>query len=137
MNRRSFLTTSALGSVALVVGCKPKAPYALVPISGVATYNGKPLPTGFTVQLEPPDGARASVGVIREGGKFEMVHTPSQKGAKPGTNVVHIYWNDPPEVNPVPDEYKNLMAKYGFSGSEKMTVEVSKKDANFKIDFTD
>ena len=114
MNRRSFLTTAALGSVALVVGCKPKAPYALVPISGVATYNGKPLPTGFTVQLEPPD-----------------------KGAKPGTNVVHIYWNDPPEVNPVPDEYKNLMAKYGFSGSEKMTVEVSKKDANFKIDFTD
>lgn len=137
MNRRSFLATAALGSVALVVGCGPKAPYQVVPISGVATYNGQPLPVGFTVQLEPPDGSRASVGVIREGGKFEMVHTTAQKGAKTGSNTVRVYWNDPPEINPVPDEYKKLMAKYGFGGTENMTVEITKKDTNFKIDFVD
>ena len=137
MNRRSFLATMACGATLAVVGCKPKAPYSLVPISGVATYNGNPLPVGFTVQLEPTDGSRASMGKIQEGGKFEMRHTASQMGAKPGTNVVHVYWNDPPEVNPVPDEYKKMMEKYKFGGTENMTVEISKKDANFKIDFVD
>ena len=137
MNRRYFLL--GLGACALtpLTGCKPKAPYALVPIKGVATYNGQPLPEGFSIQFEPEDGSRPSFGKIGPGGSFEAIHTATQKGVKTGKNVVKVYWNEPPELNPVPEEYKNLMAKYGFTGSETMTVDIQKKDSNFTVDFKD
>ena len=138
MNRRTFLAYSCVSLLgATAVGCGPKAPYEIAPIKGVATYNGKPLPEGFTLQFEPADGSRPSVAKINSDGSFEAVHTASQKGVKPGSNAVVVYWNDPPEVNPVPEEFAPLVKKYGFGGSDKMTVEISKKDSNFKVDFTD
>ncbi|MBP3557394.1 MAG: hypothetical protein J6K20_06785 [Thermoguttaceae bacterium] len=136
MNRRVFLAslmTSA--AVVAVSGCGPKAPYELVPISGVATYQGKPIPTGFRVEFIPADGSRSSFGNIQEGGKFEAVHTPSQKGVKSGTCQVKIYWNDNPEINPVPEEYAEMIAKYGHTGTDVKEIEIKKKDKNFKIDF--
>ena len=138
MNRRTFLTYSCATLVgATFVGCAPKAPYDLVPIKGVATYNGKPLPEGFTLQFENADGSRPSIAKIGPDGSFEAIHTASQKGVKPGSNAIVVYWNDPPEVNPVPEEFAGLVKKYGFTGTDKMTVDISKKDANFKVEFTD
>lgn len=137
MQRRAFLlATLTLGTLAST-GCKPKAPYTLVPIKGVVKYNGQPLPEGFTVQFEPEDGSRASFGKINSDGSFEAIHTATEKGVKAGKNAVRLYWNDPPEVNPVPEEYKALMAKYGFGGSDTMTVEITKKDNKFEVNFTD
>ncbi len=133
MNRRVFL--ASLAAVVAVGGCAPKAPYALVPISGVATYQGKPIPNGFRVEFEPVDGSRASFGNIQEGGKFEAIHTPSQKGVKTGMCKVKIFWNDNPEINPVPEEYAEMIAKYGMSGTDVKEIEIKKKNNNLKIDF--
>ena len=134
MNRRVFLASLASAAVVAVSGCGPKAPYELVPISGVATYQGKPIPTGFRVEFEPSDGSRPSFGQIQDGGKFEVVHTASQKGVKAGACKVKIYWNGNPETDPVPEEYAEMIAKYGPSGTDVSEIEIKKKDNNFKLD---
>ena len=72
---------------------------------------------------------------VNADGTFEAVHTASQKGVKPGENKVVVYWNDPPEVTPVPQEYMELFDKYGFTGSEQLTVNIEKKDAKFEVKY--
>ncbi len=135
MNRRVFLASLASAAVVAVSGCGPKAPYELVPISGVATYQGQPLPTGFRVEFEPTDGSRPSFGNIQDGGKFEVIHTASQKGVKAGMCKVKVYWNGNPETDPVPEEFAEMLSKYGMSGTDVKEVEIKKKDNNFKVDF--
>ena len=136
MNKISF---AFLGLVCAclfaTIGCAPKAPYSLVEISGVASYQGTPLPEGFRVEFAPTDGSRPSFGVIHPGGKFELVHTASQKGAKVGTCKVRVYWNENPQTNPAPEEYQEMLSKYGMTGEDAPEVEVSKKDKDFKVNF--
>lgn len=137
MNRRAFLSAS-FGAVlcGVVAGCNnAKAKYALVPVKGVVTYQGKPLPSGFRVEFAPADGSRASFGNLADDGTFEAIHSPQQKGVKTGTCKVQVYWNADPTVTPVPDEYKDLIARYGFTGTENYTVEISKKESNLEIKF--
>lgn len=134
MNRRVFLASLTTAAVVAVSGCAPKAPYALVPISGVATYRGEPIPTGFRVEFEPTDGGRPSFGQIQAGGKFEVVHTASQKGVKAGPCKVKIYWNGNPETEPVPDDFAEMIVKYGPAGTDAPEIEIKKKDLNFKLD---
>ncbi len=135
MNRRVFLTSLSAGTLLLACGCKPKAPYELAQIAGTVTYQGKPLDERFHIQFVPSDGTRPSMGKLDENGHYEAVHTLAQKGVKPGPCTIEIHWNANPNVTPVPDEYKELIAKYGFTGSEKLSVEIVGKDKKFDIDF--
>ncbi len=136
MNRRFFILAFGACCVAgAICGCGPRAPYKLVTIKGVATYQGTPLPTGFVLQFEPTDASRVSVGVIREGGKFEAVHTPLQKGVKQGACKIRVYWAEPPELKPVPEEFEELLARYGMYGEDAPEIEIKKKNLNFEINF--
>ena len=72
---------------------------------------------------------------VNADGTFEAVHTASQKGVKPGENKVVVYWNDPPEVTPVPQEYMELFDKYGFTGSAQLTMTIEKKDSKFEVKY--
>lgn len=135
MNRRTFIATIGLGATALACGCKPKAPYGLVPVSGVVTYQGKPLDDRFHIEFQNTDGSRPSIARIGEGGKFEAVHTASQKGVKPGSNKVIVYWNADATTTPVPDEFKPMMDKYGFTGSDQLTIEITKKESKLEVKF--
>lgn len=135
MDRRLFLSSLGAGALLTLVGCKPKAPYELVPISGVVKYKGQPLDDKFHIEFTPKDGSRPSMARINADGSFEAVHTASQKGVKPGSNEVIVYWNADPTVTPVPDEFKEMMEKYGFTGKAKLTVEITKKDNNFEVNY--
>lgn len=136
MNRRLLILSFLSCCVAVAFcGCGPKAPYELVPIEGVATYQGTPLPVGFIIQFEPTDGSRPSSGIIREGGTFEAVHTASQKGVKQGPCKIRVYWNEPPELKPVPEEFAEMVARFGMSGPDAPEVEIKKKDKKFEVKF--
>ncbi len=136
MNRRLLILSFLSCCVAVAFcGCGGKAPYKLVPIEGVATYQGTPLPVGFIIQFEPTDGSRPSSGIIREGGKFKAAHTASQMGVKQGPCVVRVYWNEPPELKPVPEEYEDLIARCGMTGEDAPQIEIKKKDTNFEVKF--
>jgi len=135
MDRRSFLATG-VGALCLVCGCKPKAPYEIVPLSGKVTYQGKPLPNTFHIEFEAGDGSRPSMGkILDDAGSFETWHTGTQKGVKPGPNTVTVYWDADPNVTPVPEEYVDMIAKYGFTGTDKLKVEIKGKDSKFEVKF--
>ena len=135
MNRRVFLASIGLGAAALACGCKPKAPYDLVPVSGTITYQGKPLDDRFYIEIQNEDGSRPSIGRPDATGKFEAIHTNTQKGVKPGKNTIVVYWKNNPEVDPIPEEFQPMFKKYGFTGSEKLTIDISKKETNLEIKF--
>lgn len=135
MYRRNFLASLGVGALALVCGCKPKAPYDLVPVSGTVKYKGQPLDERFHVEFTPTDGTRPSMCKLDSEGNFEAIHTASQKGVKPGTNRVIVYWNEDPTTTPIPEEYQEMFSKYGFTGSEQLEVEISKKEKNFEVNY--
>ena len=136
MNRRSFLATTSAGALCLVCGCKPKAPYEVVPLTGKVTYQGKPLPKEFHIEFQNDDGSRPSVGkILDDSGSFETWHTGTQKGVKPGSNTITVYWDNDTAVVPVPEEYTEMIAKYGFGGSANLKVDIKGKDSKFEVNF--
>lgn len=116
-----------------VTGCGVKAPYPVVPIEGVVTWGGKPIPKEFTLRFRPENGMNESTGVIKDGGKFTTIHTVSIDGVPTGQCTVRVAWSGGFGTSP-PDEYKPLVSKYGFT-SEGIPIEITKKDLNLKLDF--
>jgi hypothetical protein len=116
-----------------VIGCGQKAPYPVVPIEGVVTWEGKPIPKEFVLKFRPESGMTESTGFIKDGGKFVTVHTVDIDGVPTGNCTVRVQWNGGDGTSP-PDEYKPLVSKYGFT-TEGFPVEIKKKDKNMKLDF--
>ena len=134
-NLRSVLFVSLLAIVFTAIGCAPKAPYGIVEIAGVATFDGKPLPKDCKIDFIPDDGKRPSSAIIRaDDGKFVAVHTVNQDGVPVGKCKVTVSWAGDIGTSP-PAEFGPLFQKFGF-GKEGMSVEISKADKNFKLDFT-
>jgi len=116
-----------------IAGCGVKAPYPVVPIEGVVTWGGKPIPKEFTLKFRPESGMNESTGFIKDGGKFATIHTVDIDGVPTGKCTVRVIWSGGDGTFP-PDEYKPLVGKYGFT-SEGLPVEITKKDKNMKLDF--
>ena len=132
---RSVLFVSLLAILFTAIGCAPKAPYGIVEIAGVATFNGKPLPKDFKIDFNPDDGKRSSSAIIlADDGKFVASHTVSQDGVPAGKCTVFVSWAGDIGTSP-PAEYGPLFEKFGF-GKEGMPVEISKPDKKFNLDFT-
>ena len=127
---RLFILPCVLIPLLLLNGCGPKADYAIVPIEGVATYKGSPLPDTMSLDFVVADH-RGSMAKIGAGGAFQTIHTPEIKGVPVGTARVRVYWDaqgDPP------NEYKELFAKYGYA-SDGFNVEITKPDKNLQVEF--
>ncbi len=125
----------AAGVLSAVVGCGGnKAPYGVVPVAGVVTYKGAPLPQNFKIDFLPEDGKRGSGAILRgNDGAFTAVHTVSQDGVPTGKCKVTVAWAGPIGTSP-PEEFAPLLQKYGF-GKEGLPMEITKKDLKMKIDF--
>jgi hypothetical protein len=113
----------------IISGCDSKVPYDLVPIEGIATYQGKPLPEEFIIVFQPSDGSRSSEGIVKKGGKFQLIHTPQMVGAKVGTNTVFVR-----PIRVVPEGYKEFVNQYGL-GATGFPVNIDRKNSAFKLDF--
>ncbi len=74
-------------SCLMLSGCGSRGPKT-VPVSGIVTMNGKPLPTG-SLMFVPEDRSLPSEGVNIADGKFQF-------RAKPGKNKVEIRATRPP-----------------------------------------
>jgi hypothetical protein len=116
-----------------IFGCGTKAPYGVVRVEGVVTWEGKQLPQDFILKFKPTDDKGESSGIIKTGGKFTAVHTPEIDGVPIGKCSVFVLWGGGLYSNP-PAEYEPLLKKYGF-GTEGLPLEIVKKDFNLKIDF--
>ncbi len=68
---------------------------ATVPVSGVLTYNGKPLEY-YQVVFFPPEGTRVATGITDAEGKFKLGTNEGEDGSPVGSCRVAINFVGPP-----------------------------------------
>jgi hypothetical protein len=122
-----------------MLGCGPSGPQ-VVPIQGVATHNGEPVPN-IRIYFIPTDG-RPSWGITDEGGRFTLDYDPEHKGAKVGTHKVEVI-DEGSNIDPTAamsgaprpkrsSAIGEIVSKYG-RGKSTLEVEVKKADRNFQL----
>jgi len=137
--QRNLLLLMACGLGLAVSGCGGGGP-EVVPIEGIATHNGQPVPN-IRIYFVPTDG-RPSWAITDERGRFALDYDPDHKGAKVGTHKVWIVDEsrniDPtiamsggarPKRSPAIAE---IASKYGKDNST-LEVEVKKANRNFEL----
>jgi hypothetical protein len=98
---RAMRATLAACLLAAAVGCGGEPP--LPAVSGVATVDGNPLPSG-TVTFYP-DAAKGNTtphqptGIVEAGGKYELYVPDGKKGAPAGWYKVVVFAADDPQPN--------------------------------------
>ena len=98
---RCFLLCSLMSCVLGAVGCDTDYGTSelvdTVPVSGVLTYQGKPLEY-YQVVLMPVDGTRVAVGVTDAQGKFKLGTNDGGDGAPPGEAKIAVSFVGPPSM---------------------------------------
>jgi hypothetical protein len=136
-------SVSSLGTVLLVgifaAGCGGGGPQ-IVPIEGVATHNGEPVPN-IRIYFVPTDG-RPSWGITDETGRFKLDYDPEHTGAKVGTHTVWVL-DEGSNIDPTaaasgaarPKRSSSIGEIVGKYGREKSTlqVEIKKADRNYQL----
>ncbi|HID77048.1 MAG TPA: carboxypeptidase regulatory-like domain-containing protein [Planctomycetaceae bacterium] len=109
-------------ALCVLVGCAEEGPQ-VVPVTGVVTYQGKPV-EGARVMFHPLEGgARSSHGTTDAEGRFELSTFGMNDGALVGRHVVTISKVDLPEEGTAVDVealQKGGYAAGGMPGYEKM-----------------
>ena len=133
-----FIGNAACCTVLLMLlsGCGERRPET-VPVSGVATYKGKPVPR-ILLTFTPAMG-RPSTGTTDAEGKFELSYEAEHKGAQPGTHTVTVDYlpRDPGEEMEIeegrkkrPPEIEAILKKYA---TQKLTVEVKEEPTTLDL----
>ena len=105
-----------------------------VPVSGVLSYQGKPLDQ-YQVTFIPSDGRRPATGITDAAGKFTMGTNKPGDGAPPGKCTVTVAWVGPqsddtasqvPIEDPtqMPQPKVKIPAKYSDPTTSGLTQEV-------------
>src|SRR5436305_12776964 len=136
----AFKSSIVLLVVVWLLGCSRGGPQ-VVPIDGVVTYNGEPVPN-VRIYFIPTDG-RPSWAVSDGSGHFSLDYDGQQRGAKVGTHTVTVQdagadidptaaMSGAPRPKPSPERAK-LLAKYANREISPLKVEVKKADRNFQL----
>lgn len=124
-------------------GCGDGGP-EVVPVTGVVTRGGKPVPNLF-LSFEP-DSGRPSWGITDAKGEFALEYTREEKGAKVGKHRVWVRYEPPRPKDPAeememlkagatgpPAALQEIEAKYGKAGSGRLEVEVNAAQPHVEI----
>ena len=140
---RVFLNVLVLTIVC--AGCGPKIiPIETAHVSGIATFEGKPL-ENYRVFLycETDEAMEPATGIVTADGSFTLSVRKSGDGAIVGNNKVWLTYDPPmPEQVPgretawtPPSPKVKLAKKFMTSGTSGLTVEVpSSGITNYKLD---
>ncbi|MFN9719447.1 MAG: hypothetical protein ACK58L_12170 [Planctomycetota bacterium] len=85
---------------ALGCGSGGIAPPARIPVSGVVTYNNKPV-SGAIVSFHNEKAPRTATGVTDQEGKFTLTMIDDKDGAVAGVNIITVTKNEAPAAAPV------------------------------------
>lgn len=120
-----------LGTLALLwaVGCGTK--YDIVPVHGVLTYDGQPVP-GMIVRFTPVEG-RFSDALTEADGTFDMTYTLDTMGVEVDSHEVTIIWSPPSEERGVKPSELQSKAIADFKKHGPLTVKIEKPQKNFEI----
>jgi len=125
---RPVLIALALG---VVGGCAKK--YDVVPVRGVLTYEGQPVP-GMIVRFQPSVG-RFSDGLTAEDGTFEMTYTIDTMGVEVDTHEVTVLWSPPTEDGRVKPSrlQRDVLADFQKHGPIKVTIDTPQRNFEIKL----
>lgn len=137
--RRSLLTAALLAGV----GCSSQSSDRpqTVPVSGVVTYQGRPV-EGATVTLHPRSpGLHSAIGRTNSEGRFQLRTFADHDGAVPGEYDVTVSafavtidsWDgdSPPPEDYQPSPAKQLVpTKYGNARTSGLTASIDSEKAN-------
>lgn len=125
--------------MAAALGCGNRGP-EVVPVAGVVTRDGKPVPKVFLEFI--PDEGRPSWGVSDAEGKFALEYNKAKKGARTGSHTVRISFRPASmdeelarqrgSYKPHPDQ-KKIEEKYGLNAPEPLRVDITKAVADLAI----
>ena len=146
---RLRFAVAALAAVGLLAigGCGSKGP-KLVRISGVVKYSdGSPLvvPDGgrATVTFTPAETAgelppgsirKGASGIVKEGGKFEMMTIKPGDGVSPNRYKAFVMTQKSVNVNPSDPNNQFVPAKYASAQTSGWEINVTKADSS--VEFT-
>ena len=121
------LTTICLLALVAIAGCGPeqKVDSNRTIVSGVVTFDGKPLPAGNLV-FSATDAPRSASVSIRDGGKYMTDRAPL------GSNIVTIETETLQYGSP--HLYTKIPAKYADPSQSGLTVEI-KPGTNENVNF--
>jgi hypothetical protein len=89
-NWSHYLTVIAAAWIACVLsGCSKKST-GFTEVSGVVTYQGKPLTQGFVTFVPAGDAGSGASGTIGPDGRYELLQSRSVKGIAPGQYKIRI-----------------------------------------------
>jgi hypothetical protein len=132
-----LIPVAVLGVLLAAAGCGSDGP-KIVPISGVATYKGEPVPS--LLLTFTPEKGRPSWGVTDSGGRFTLEYDAKNKGALVGNHTVSATYraSSPDEemgkVKPHP-AVKVVTEKYGDSVKSPYKVEITGPSDNLEVKF--
>jgi hypothetical protein len=120
----------AAGMILLGAGCGRNGPRP-VPVSGVVTIDGQPLPAGFIRVV--PEGGRPSSGTIGADGRFTLGCFTNNDGCLPGTHKVEVSG-----LQVLSETQQKWLAprKYASTGTSGLTVMIDKATDAFQINLT-
>jgi hypothetical protein len=127
---RCALLIAGVVVFAATIGCTKSGP-DIVPVSGVVTRNGKPVPY-VTVYFQPTSG-RPSLGNCDAEGRFKLGYTREQDGAKVDTHSVYVVHFGEAAGGPPPPDFKQIYAKYGTPELSPLKIEIKKRESNLEV----
>lgn len=136
----AILRLSLTGSLLLVVltaaGCGGKSEDLpeTVAVSGVVTYQGKPVPEA-TIMLYPVQGRKPASGRTDEEGRFSLTTFSQDDGALPGEHQVTV--NAFQSTDEGVSMKSSIPTKYSTPGSSPLKVTVSEEQPELKLELTD
>lgn len=122
---RASIERLLLAAAVLAGGCGPRRP-AVVPVSGIVTLAGKPLPGGF-VRVVPAE-SRAATGQIGPDGRFTLGTFAEADGCVAGTHGVAVLGPLPrggETVAAVPEPAVVVPARYREAATSGLTITIT------------
>lgn len=90
LSRVEMVTISYFSVFFVVTGCGDSTRPEVVPVSGVVTLDGAPLPKATVVFIPRQAGLKPSRAITDEAGHFELTYLREIKGAVPGEHEVRV-----------------------------------------------
>ncbi len=134
--RARLIPLTLLVGLLTAIGCSsgPK----IVPVSGVATHKGQPVPS-LRINFQPEHG-RPSWGDTDENGRFTLEYDAQNKGALVGKHTVSAVYHprNPQEEMGLVKRHpavNAVAAKYGDQGKSPLKVEITGPTDNLELKF--
>jgi len=134
--RKTFMANRFIFLLLLSVattGCSESGT-KLVQMSGVATFEGKPVPA-LELRFYPIQGGRPASAITNGLGEFRVAFMQGKYGMLPGEQKVQVRYLDPTATNPrqMPAPYNKIIQKYGDPKRTELTLTIKEDQANYEL----